>query len=265
MDDEISQGPEREFRLPPRARRIVIAAAVAGLVAASAVFAVTRGGGHGAHQAGVRGAHGAVPASALPRPQLVIATMLPDSSSADQILIFTNAPTPIAATAYAIVPAVAAPGTVLMTCDTDSTGELGANWRAGSLRVGSLWLVGGRQSGYVRLGRARQPGLATAAGSTQLRAWEMLVHVDAGSAVVMRPAAGTRSYFHFWHDPGDGSHQSLGDKGFTFAPCPAFERGGVVTDFYDVGYSLAPGRTASVEVWTSPSARPVWLTFTAQK
>jgi hypothetical protein len=86
----------------------------------------------------------------------------------------------------------------------------------------------------------------------------------------MRPAAETRSYFHFWRDPGEnpgenGSYQSLGGKGFTFAPCPAYERGGDLTYFYDVGYSLAPGRTASVEVWTSPSARPVWLTFIAQK
>jgi hypothetical protein len=263
MDDEISQGPERELRLPPRVRRILIAAAVAGLVAASAVFAVTRGGGHHASARGIHGAASRPAGSARPRPQLVIGKMLPDSSSAGQILVFWN--TPAAASAFAAAPAVAAPGTVLMTCDTVTTGELGPDWRAGSLRVGPLWLVGGLRDGYARLGRARQPGRMTASGSATPRVFQIRVHVDAGSAVVMRPAAGMRSYFQFSDDPGDGSNQWLGGKGFTFVPCPAADRAGSVTGFYDVGYSLAPGRTASVEVWTSPSARPVWLTFTGPK
>jgi hypothetical protein len=267
MDDEISQGPEREFRLPPKGRRFLIAAGLAGLVAACAVFAVTRGG---AHHASANGA-ATVPAltvTVTPHPMLSIRNVLPDNSSAvgsGGLFVFMP-DTPVPVTPIAPAPVVAAPGTVLVTCDTAFVGAPDPGWRAGSLRVGSLWLVGARQSGYARLGRARQPGRAAATNSAPPRPSLMLVYVDAGSAVVMKPAAGSRSYFQFSDDPGGGSHQLLGDKGFTLVPCSATAPGGGrLTEIYYLGYSIASGHTASVEVLTSPSARPVWLTFTAQK
>jgi hypothetical protein len=95
----------------------------------------------------------------------------------------------------------------------------------------------------------------------------MLVHVDPGSEVVMRAAAGTGPYFEFLNSPNTtGDYQGFDwGSGYTFVPCsvPGPASGNGVTDFYEVGFSIVPDRTASVEVWTSPSARPVWLTFTA--
>src|SRR5690348_14000281 len=46
-------------------------------------------------------------------------------------------------------PPTAVPGTVLLSCDSANWGQLGPDWRAGSLRAGPLWFVDGRQLGYV--------------------------------------------------------------------------------------------------------------------
>lgn len=154
-------------------------------------------------------------------------------------------------------------GTVLLTCDSVVSSRH-PNWQVGSLRVGRLWLVGGRQEGYVRLGRTRQAKGGPSGVSLYV---QMLVHVDPGSAVVMRAAAGTRPYFEFLNSPATtGDYQGPdGGAGYTFLPCPVAgpASGDGVTDFYDVGFSVVAGHTAAVEVWTSPSARPVWLTFSA--
>jgi len=82
---------------------------------------------------------------------------------------------------------------------------------------------------------------------------------------VMRAAAVTRPAFQFLGspDPAGGFRGLGGARGYTFVPCPAADSGGGMTGFYDLGFSIVPGRTAAAEVWTSPSARPVWLTFSA--
>lgn len=250
--DEISQGPRRDLRLPPGPRRWLTVAGAAGLIAAIAVFGITRAGGR----------HGPV-ASAVPTATRTEPTVA--------------APAPV----VKVVPEVpAAPGTVLLTCDSAIWGRPDAHWKAGSLRAGPLWLVGGRQLGYARLGRRAgqapgAPGVSAGhRGQSQYvemlpsRYVEMLVHVDAGSTVVMRAAAGTWPAFEFLNSPGTtGDYQGLdGDRGYTFVPCPAAgARNDGTTDFYDVGFSIIPGHTASVEVLPRASGRPVWLTFTTPK
>ncbi len=56
---------------------------------------------------------------------------------------------PSGSTALAAPSPTAAPGTVLLTCDSANWGQLASNWRAGSLKAGPLWFVYGRQQGYV--------------------------------------------------------------------------------------------------------------------
>ncbi len=237
MDDEISQGPDKGSRLP-RPPRWLTAAAVAGLVAVAAALTVTRSGGRDSTAA----------------PATPAATQAPSAP-----------PAPATAAPARLPQVTVAAGTVLLTCDSASVGQLRPGWRAGSLQVGTLWFVGGRRLGYVRLGRGGRAG-APAGPSEPSRQVEMLVHVDAGAAVVMRSAAGTWPSFEFLNSPAStGDFQGLdGGRGYTFVPCPAADTAhGGRTDFYDVGFSIAPGHTASVEVWTATDARPVWLTFTA--
>jgi hypothetical protein len=242
--DEISQGPERDFRLPPKARRwAAAAAAVAGLLAVTTFF-VSRGGGH----------QGPV----APRAN---ATSKAASRSASVSISSTSIS---AYTSSGTLPA-AAPGTVLAGCASAFTGVLPADWRAGSLRAGRLWLVAGRQLGYVHLGRAGPTSGAPGEGTAPSRPVEMLVHVDPGSTVVLRVAAGTPPAFRFSTDAVSGGYQ-VHARGFTFVPCPdAVGDSGGLTDVYDIGYSVAPGQTVTAEVLTSPSPAPVWLTFSAQR
>lgn len=253
--DEISQGPGRDFRVPPGARRwltVIGAAGAVGVVAAVAVFGVTRGGGR--HGAGASGG------SAV-------------SHRSDSVIVASAGPgAPIAAVPNIPAPTLAATlpdaaGTVLLTCDSVVWRQPDPNWQAGSLQIGTMWLLGGRHLGYARLGRA-QPGGGHAGSGGTSRDVEMLVHIGAGSTVVMRAATGVSPYFEFLNSPATtGDFQGLdGGRGFTFVPCPAPDLGyGGLVPFYDVGFSIVPGHTASVEVWTSPSARPVWLTFTAPR
>lgn len=229
--DEISQEPRRDFKLPPGPRRWLTVVAVIGLVAAITVAGVSRLSGHRGAGAGASGR----PSTAASR----------DSQSV------------IAASA------AVAPGTVLLTCDSVVWSHPDRNWQAGSLRVGTLWLLDGRQQGYARLGRSRQAPSVPGTPSLYVR---MLVHVDAGSTVVMRAATGTGPYFEFLNSPNTADDYQGFDwgTGYTFVPCPtAGARYDGVTDFYEVGFSIVPGHTAAVQILTSPSARPVWLTFSA--
>jgi len=254
--DEIGQEPSRDFRLPPGPRRWLTLVGVAGLVAAITVAGVSRlGGQRGAPSPGVssatasRDSESVIGASAWPGVPVTSQTLI-------QVL---PAPT---STAPADAPA---PGTVLLTCDSVDWAQPAANWQADSLRVGTLWLLDARQFGYARLGRTQQAADGRPGQGGASRDVGVLVHVGAGSTVVMRAAAGASPYFEFLNSPGTtGDYQGLdGGRGFTFAPCsaPDLRDGGLIA-LYDIGFSIVPGHTASVEVWTSPSARPVWLTFT---
>ena len=82
----------------------------------------------------------------------------------------------------------------------------------------------------------------------------------------MKAVPQSRSYFRFFDGfhPGGGNPLPAGDTGFTFVPCPRTSPGpnGRVTDFY-LGFAIDAGRAAPVEVWTSASRQPLWLTFTA--
>jgi hypothetical protein len=158
----------------------------------------------------------------------------------------------------------AAPGTVLLTCDSANPGQLGPDWRAGSLRAGPLWFVGGRQFGYVHYGG--WPGADRAAHRPGKFGFVvMIVEVTTGSTVVMKPAAAARSYFRFvdGFGPGSGYQLPAGDTGFTFAACPRGTPGpnGQVTDFY-LGYSIETGRAALVEVHPSAMPHPIQVIFT---
>lgn len=158
----------------------------------------------------------------------------------------------------------AAPGTVLLTCDSANRGQLGSNWRARSLRAGPLWFVGGRQLGYVHYGGWLDADRAVHRHG-KFRFVVMIVEVTTGSTVVMKPAAAARSYFRFvdGFGPGAGYQLPAADSGFTFAACPRGTPGpnGEVTDFY-LGYSIKTGRAARVEVQPSAMPHPIRLIFT---
>jgi hypothetical protein len=246
--DEIGQEPKREFRVPSGPWRWLAFVGVAGLVAAVTVVGVTRADrGH----RGDAASSPAATASHESEPVIAVSAGVPQGSVVLQPI--NPAPQP-------------APGTVLVTCDSVVWDQMSPYWQADSLQVGTLWLLGGRHLGYVRLGRTTQTAGASAEHSGSSRDVEMLVHVGAGSTVVMRAAQGTSSYFDFLNSAGTtGDFQGLGRAhGYTFVPCAAPDLGyGGLISVYDVGFSIVRGHTASVEVLTSPSARPVWLTFSA--
>ena len=108
--DEISQGPERDSRLP--AGRWLAVVAAAGLIAVITMLVLSGGGRR----------HAVSPPGG-----------------------------PTALTAPGPSP-TAVPGTVLLACDSANHGQLGPDWRAGSLRAGPFWFVGGRQLGFVHDG-----------------------------------------------------------------------------------------------------------------
>ena len=142
----------------------------------------------------------------------------------------------------------AAPGTVLLSCDSANWGQLGPDWRAASLRAGPLWFVDGRQLGYVHDGGWQGADRAMRrSGKFQLVV--MIVEVTSGSTVVMKPAAAARSYFRFvtGFGPGAGYQLPAGDTGFTFAACPRGAPGpnGEVTDF-NLGF---PSRQVGRRPW----------------
>jgi hypothetical protein len=80
----------------------------------------------------------------------------------------------------------------------------------------------------------------------------------------MKPAPQAGSYFRFLDGfyPGGGNPLPGGDTGYTFAACPRGESGsnGQLTDFY-LGFHIKSGRSAAVDIWPSPSARPIRVIF----
>ena len=159
----------------------------------------------------------------------------------------------------------AAPGTVLLTCDSANWGKLASNWRAGSLKAGPLWFVGGRQGGWVHHGGSNSVGRASH-GHGKPSGGVMIVEVASGSTAVMKVAPEARPYFRFLDGfgPNVGYRLPNGDTGFTFIACARGEAGpnGHVTDFY-LGFSSKAGSRAPVDVWTPRSSlRPIRVVFT---
>ncbi len=166
-------------------------------------------------------------------------------------------------TALAAPSPSAAPGTVLLTCDSANPGQLGPNWRATSLRAGPVWFVDGRQLGYVHDGWQAATPAVPVHGGFQLAV--MIVEVTTGSTAVIQPAAAARSYFRFVDGFSSGGFDLLpaGDTGFTLAACPRGTPGfnGAVTDFY-LGFSIKPGRAAPVDVRSPATPHPIRVFFT---
>ena len=79
----------------------------------------------------------------------------------------------------------AAPGTVLLSCDSANWGQLGPDWRAASLRAGPLWFVDGRQFGYVHDGGWQGTDRAMRRPGT-FHLVVMIVEVTSGSTVIMK-------------------------------------------------------------------------------
>lgn len=232
--DEISQGSERDPRLSPRLRRMVTATAVAGLVAVAAPLALTRGGAHGS--AAPRASDTASSRRiALPRPQNVPAASPQTVTVSSQPWVVGQDKT--------------------FSCRSATRGQLAPDWRAGSLHAGQLWLVAGSQLGYVHPDGWTLPGGTAAGQPGSARTVQMQVRVAPGSVVMMYLAPGTGPYFRFLN----GKGQPLGDS-IVFESCPGST---ARADVYRLGFSIAAGHTASVEVWTVPSAQPSWLTFSA--
>jgi hypothetical protein len=248
VDDEISYGPKREFRLPtpPGPPGLWKAAAiVAALIVATGVFAANRLGGSRMGSA--------------PRASAAVATL----GLTGPPLLPAPGPPPY--------PLVAAQGTMLIGCDPAVSELLAPHWRDRSLRIGPLWFVAARKLGYVRAGRASGAGLtsagrAAAAGTAPDRDVRVLVHVDAGPVVVLRAAAETWPHFKFLGGQAGAEASRYPPptvRGLTFVPCP--RAGAAPADtvgFYQFDFSIAAGYSAAVEVLTS-SGRHTWLTFTA--
>jgi hypothetical protein len=177
----------------------------------------------------------------------------PGGSQGSQIVTPSPSPSP-------------APGTALLTCDSQNSGQLQANWRSGSLKVGPLWFVDGRTFGYVHRAVSTNPrfvGTGTSGG--KLRNGVMILEVANGSTVVMKPAPDPRSHFRFVEgyngpNPNRLPHE---DTGLTLVSCPRGTHGdnGNVADYY-LGFQMKAGTSATVNIWTSPRARPIRVIFT---
>lgn len=172
-------------------------------------------------------------------------------------------PTVAAAAAPAPSPS-AVPGTVLLACDSATPGQLEPNWRAGSLRAGPVWFVGGRQFGYVHEdGWQASSSAMPVPGRSQLTV--MIAEVAAGTTVVLKPEAAARRYFHFvdGFTPGGYDQLPARDTGLTLAACPRDTEGlnGAVTDFY-LGFLIEPGRAARVDVQSPAMPHPMRVIFT---
>jgi hypothetical protein len=158
----------------------------------------------------------------------------------------------------------AVPGTILLTCDAASPGQLDPNWRAASLRTGPVWFVDGRQLGYVH-----EDGWQAAAPAVPVHSRfqfvVMIVEVTTGSTAIIKPEAAAGRYFHFMDGYSEAGYDQLpaGDTGFTLAACPPGTPGfnGAVTDFY-LGFSIQPGQAAPVDVWSPAMPQPIRVIFT---
>lgn len=167
-------------------------------------------------------------------------------------------------TALAAPSPSAVPGTVLLTCDSATPGQLEPNWPAMSVRAGPVWFVDGRQLGYVHDDgwQAATPAVPVHGG---FQFAVMIVEVTTGSTAVIQPAAAARSYFYFVDGFSSGGFDLLpaGDTGFTIAACPRGTPGlnGAVTDFY-LGFFIKPGRAAPVDVRSPAMPHPIRVIFT---
>jgi len=157
-----------------------------------------------------------------------------------------------------------AAGTMLLTCNDANWGQLQSDWRSVSLNVGPLWFVSGRHDDYVHDSRFRMHGQSSYPSGGR-SGDVMIVEVANGATVTTKPAPAARSYFRFVDGFNGPRPYALpaGDTGFTFTACPRHEVGpnGPVTDFY-LGFSIAAGRAAPVDIWPRPDARPIRVIFT---
>src|SRR5215472_14422514 len=164
-----------------------------------------------------------------------------------------RAPGPSVAATVPVPSPTAAPGTLLITCSSANWGGLYRYWRAGSLKIGPMWLVGGRHFAYVSRHGGADPGPAMRGPQRRLGA-VMIVEVSDGSTVVMKAAGKAGPNFQFVYGFNGPARNRLprGDSGFTLSSCPAGEKGpnGAVTDFR-LGFLIAAGGAAPVEVQTS--------------
>lgn len=220
--------------MSPKRQRMLAAAAIAGLVAVAVPLTLTRAGVHG---------------RAAPRA----------SGTASSRQIAPAGPQNLSAASPRTLAPSYQPWVVgqdkTFTCRSATQGQLEPDWRTGSLHVGRLWLVSGRQLGYVHPDGFLLP-VGTAAGhSSSVRTVQLLVRIDPGSVVMMYLAPGTGPYFRFL----DGAGQPLRGNSIVFESCPDSRR----ADVYRLGFSIAAGHTASVAVWAVPSAQPSWMTFSA--
>lgn len=190
-------------------------------------------------------------------------------------------------------------GNSLVHCDEDSWWHLGPNWQSDSLRAGPLWFVGAREEGYLRPGKpgaagttgasvpsaagtpgASVPGAAGTPGAsvTSVTAsagdagnespdnWLMVVHVDPGAVVMLSATAAEAPYFQLIDGEPVGTYTAADGSGLLlFQPCqPAGPARPGWVDLYNLGFHLAPGRSAVVEVVPlGLGTKPTWLTFTA--
>lgn len=156
----------------------------------------------------------------------------------------------------------AVPGTMLLACSAANWGQLPSNWRAESLKISSLWLVDGRQFGYVHHVASASEG--NVYGHGKVRDGVMIVEVTDGSTVVMKAAPEVRPYFRLVAGFNGPTPNELprGDTGFTFIACPRGAAGpnGLVTDFY-LGFLIKAGSAASVDVWTPGQPRASRVIF----
>jgi len=155
-------------------------------------------------------------------------------------------------------------GTLMLTCNDAALGQLQSKWRTVSLKAGPLWFVFGRQEGYVHYGNFR-PHRHVSRHVGNHSGEVMIVEVENGRTVTMKPAPGAQSYFRFYDGFNGPTPNRLParDTGFTFTACPRSDAGpnGRVTDFY-LGFSIKPGRAAPVDISTPASGRPIRVTFT---
>jgi len=173
--------------------------------------------------------------------------------------------TPLHSSTPTDVPPAPMPGTILLTCNDANWGQLQSNWRNVSLKAGPLWFFAAREKGgYVHFSNFRPPRRSKYR-YRGLRGDVMIIEVADGATVAMKPATAARPYFRFYlgFDGPTPNNLPAGDTGFTFSACPRADAGpnGPVTDFY-LGYAIKSGRTAKVDIWTRPAARPRQVIFT---
>lgn len=154
-----------------------------------------------------------------------------------------------------------APGTVLRDCNSANLGQLPADWREESLRVGPLWFVYGNELGYVHYDKSGRATAARGHGDQPYHLRVMIVNVAYGSIAVMRASKASHSYFHFVSSfySGGGRRIPSGDNGFTFVGCPRTAQpspNGKITSF-NLGFDIEDGHSAPVSIWWPGLSRPV--------